>query len=673
VDGAAANLHVLAEFALGLFHACLKRNKFDLGDGQQLAMLEPFVRLLLGCLSSAHTKTIILALKDLCFLIRFRLPAVEELGGNITTRVFKLLKKSSSKTGGLMQACFKTMVVVIRDCKTIKLSDGQLRHLLMLIDMELDHLERSALTFSMLKAIVGKQLVVPELYDLMNRVSQLMVTSHTTAVREQCAQVFTNFMVFYPLGEKRLEQHLRFIVRNLSYHTETGRESVLSLLNTVIDRFPEQVVNAQAEMFFLALVLRLANDESQSCKRLAATVLKGLVTRVSPPVTARLFGLANRWYVDASKAAMQWAAAQVLGLFVEAEGMRCLAEMEALLPAMVNVVAEGVRREEESKLSVFEEADYNDDQADSVAWRPLYFTLCALEKLFRLKAALFADGRLAGLWQPLEKAMLHSHVWPRTAANRVLGLAFALQRPQRLEEEGRCPFLTSPGALFSLACNTCSQLYSKLLTRDAATQAVKNLVFLTQALYSHQHLAGPLRGLEADPEEEKELEEAERMPSKKQQTRPHVHWIFRRLSFMARRAGAFQPETSTAIYRFFAAMCMSLKPKQVAHFLVPMISPLYRAVEHQEEGPVKELATEVLDLLKQRVPTESFAAAYNTVRKSVATSRIKRKRKLALEAVLEPEKHAYNKQRRNLRKRESRKRKLDSYKPNRNSVKVSFQ
>ena len=160
-----------------------------------------------------------------------------------------------------------------------------------LIDMELDHLERSALTFSMLKAIVGKRLVVPELYDMMNRVSQLMVTSHTAAVREQCCQIFTNFMIFYPLGEKRLEQHLRFIVRNLSYHTESGRESVLSLLAGIIDRFPEAIVNAQAEMFFLALVLRLINDDSQSCKRMTATVVKGLFTRCSATVSGRLFSM----------------------------------------------------------------------------------------------------------------------------------------------------------------------------------------------------------------------------------------------------------------------------------------------------------------------------------------------------------------------------------------------
>lgn len=672
-SGIVANLHIMAEFALGLFHACLKRNVFDLADDEQMAMLEPFVRLLLGCLSSAHSKTMIMALKDLCFLIRFRLPSVEELGPNITTRVFKLLKKSSAKTGGLMQACFKTMVVVIRDCKTIKLTDSQLRHLLGLIDMELDHLERSALTFSMLKAIVGKRLVVPELYDMMNRVSQLMVTSHTTAVREQCGQIFTNFLIFYPLGEKRLEQHLRFIVRNLSYHTESGRESVLSLLAGIIDRFPEAIVNAQGEMFFLALVLRLVNDDSQSCKRMAATVVKGLFTRCSPVVTGRLFALTVRWYVDGSKVAMQWAAAQVLGLFVEAVGQRSLQKMEGLLPAMVGVVEEAVRREEESKLSVFVEEETMDEEEHSEAWKPMYFTLTALEKLFREKGDLFEDSRLDGLWEPLQRAMLHSHMWPRTAANRLLGLAFSRTKPQRMEVDGKVPFLVRPGVLFSLACNTCSQLYSKLLTREAANQAVKNLVFITQALFSHQHLAGPLRGLEADPEEERDMDDAEKLPSKKQQARPHVHWIFRRLSFMARRAGAYQAETSTAIFRFFAAMCVSLKPKQVALFLVPIISPLYRAVEHQEDGPVKELAAEVLDLLKQRVSTESFASAYNEVRKSVATSRIQRKRKLALEAVLEPEKHAANKQRRNLRKRESRKRKLDSYKPNRNSIKVSYQ
>lgn len=46
-------------------------------------------------------------------------------------------------------------------------------------------------------------------------------------------QIFLQFLLDYPLGVKRLEHHLQFLVANLSYPHDTGRVSVLTLLNAV--------------------------------------------------------------------------------------------------------------------------------------------------------------------------------------------------------------------------------------------------------------------------------------------------------------------------------------------------------------------------------------------------------------------------------------------------------
>jgi U3 small nucleolar RNA-associated protein 20 len=40
-------------------------------------------------------------------------------------------------------------------------------------------------------------------------------------------------MVDYPLGKKRLEKHLNFVIANLTYEYETGRHSALSVLKDV--------------------------------------------------------------------------------------------------------------------------------------------------------------------------------------------------------------------------------------------------------------------------------------------------------------------------------------------------------------------------------------------------------------------------------------------------------
>ena len=54
---------------------------------------------------------------------------------------------------------------------------------------------------SALQAILARKLVLPEVYDLMNRVQELMVRSQAAPVRSACSSALLQFMLDYPLGE----------------------------------------------------------------------------------------------------------------------------------------------------------------------------------------------------------------------------------------------------------------------------------------------------------------------------------------------------------------------------------------------------------------------------------------------------------------------------------------
>jgi U3 small nucleolar RNA-associated protein 20 len=51
------------------------------------------------------------------------------------------------------------------------------------------------------QAILARKLVLPEVYDLMNRVQELMVRSQAAPVRSACSSALLQFMLDYPLGE----------------------------------------------------------------------------------------------------------------------------------------------------------------------------------------------------------------------------------------------------------------------------------------------------------------------------------------------------------------------------------------------------------------------------------------------------------------------------------------
>jgi U3 small nucleolar RNA-associated protein 20 len=72
--------------------------------------------------------------------------------------------------------------------------------------LEVDH---QSTTFQLIRTLVAGKLVCPEMYTLMDKLQRLTVTSHMKGVRETAAQVFTQFLVHYPLSQKRLITHLR--------------------------------------------------------------------------------------------------------------------------------------------------------------------------------------------------------------------------------------------------------------------------------------------------------------------------------------------------------------------------------------------------------------------------------------------------------------------------------
>ena len=131
------------------------------------------------------------------------------------------------------------------------------------------------------------------------------------------------------------------------------------------------------------------------------------------------------------------------------------------------------------------------------------------------------DNEEAGwFWSVVAEALVMGHPWVRLAAARVLGLYFSRRSPQRLvlssgdsnnkstggstgaggggDNDGSGgEYLASPGTLFRLARLTLTQLdepdgangaRGEFLAPPLAEQAVKNLVFLANAMRHHPHL-----------------------------------------------------------------------------------------------------------------------------------------------------------------------------------------
>ena len=104
------------------------------------------------------------------------------------------------------------------------------------------------------------------MYELMDRIGEIMVRSLRPAAREVAGDIFLRFLIYYPMGDKRFQHHMQVAVRNLDYVHTAGRLSALELLSTMMQRLPPPILDAHAEVLFLPTVLRLANDEDAACE-----------------------------------------------------------------------------------------------------------------------------------------------------------------------------------------------------------------------------------------------------------------------------------------------------------------------------------------------------------------------------------------------------------------------
>jgi U3 small nucleolar RNA-associated protein 20 len=104
---------------------------------------------------------------------------------------------------------------------------------------------REAATFALLRAIIVRRLVAPEVYDIIEEVSKMFVRSHKATSRRRCSNVLLQFLLRYPLGADRLQQHLEHFVKNLGYAYADGRLAVLDMLHAIVMKFPRDELNKQ--------------------------------------------------------------------------------------------------------------------------------------------------------------------------------------------------------------------------------------------------------------------------------------------------------------------------------------------------------------------------------------------------------------------------------------------
>ncbi|KAI9189964.1 U3 snoRNP protein [Blastocladiella emersonii ATCC 22665] len=642
-----ANAHYFVEFGLHLLQTILRSPRLDVKNPIHTQMLNAMVDAVGQCFSAKHNNTFVLATYAMQYLAKLPLSELRGTLPAVMSDVFAMLSNLQNARSDIGHACLKLILGIMHSCDYIPFTQAQVKLLIRLLRPEIHDHDNHTITYSLIKGILSRRVVVNEVYELILDIAHIMVTSQTQAVQDLCRSVYLQFLLNYPQGKKRMENHITWMVKNLGYEYEQGRTSVLELMHSFIRKLPADLTAEYGEIMFMGLVSCLT-DDAPKCQAMAAKVIQVLLARMTQ--LAQVNKMVASWYKNA---ATKLVAVQLHGLLILAG--RGVPEHLPLLADLFRECAERAAAELEAsgEEETLELVDGDESHLDSnTEWKLLYLSILTLTK----HITAHPEQSDIDLVATLSPHLSHPHTWVRLASSRCIGLHFASSPTLDL------------GVARNLAREFTRQLASEFLNDELATQVVKNLFFIAKQIHAQGSSAAAEDDDEAAAAESDNDAEAGAAPKDKKRgtASAPLYSFVQHLSFLARKDQARNTGTlfRKSIFQVFAAVANAFDVDTVQPLLHPIMAPLFRTIQDtsvkgEAWDELRTFCQQIMELLQEKLGNAAFTAAYADVRQRAESKRQSRKQDRAEMAVVNPQQYAKRKIARNELKKKQKKRRAE--------------
>lgn len=624
--------------------------------------LDGFVPLIEQTLTLQNEETLCALFRLLNMLVELPFaPERDQFFENATVKAFTVIQDLPTTDQPVFQIMLRYLAAIVLHKSTIKLNHTSLTYLLVRLMPDLEEPNRQGLAFTFIKAVLRRHIVLPEVYEVLDKVAHIMVCNHTAGVRAAARSAYFMYLMEYEHGEQKLQKAFKFLLDNLSYPTEDGRLSVMDFMHTLVTHASPVLLDQLSVSFFVGLAHVLVADDVRRCRELAAAVL-ALVFRKSAQSTMlqSMEDFCHAWLTNASNPMLRRCGLMVYKVYVGEFSCGHNAKLDASAYALVARTICAARNERSTR-------DASPEASDA-SWEDVYTAMSVWAALCKDNEDAMLCQKQQDVWKDVLDTLLYPHTWVRLVSSR---LACVL-----LSNMDRAGLALSPEQIQTVAYRLLRQLAAPAVTADLGTQIVKNLVHIVTRWEREQT---PLLEARNDAESEGENGntaanvsngDADEADGDGGGVGPRyacaTDFVIDRVCRVMRHEWRSQNASValTSAIQMTAMFSQLLSVERLITVADKIIMGLYTIVETRgttdAASEVVALGTECLKLLEQKLGTTAYMEVYTQVQLEVTQRREQRRAKKALLALNDPEEAAKQRMRKNQREKLKKKRERES-------------
>lgn len=646
-------VNFLQKIAIDLLRSSIIKNN----NLMKAEYLESFIPILKKLLFAENEMVVISTLRVLIIFTKLNFSKDSEpIFKNCCKKAFNIIKDSPSTSSEICQFSLKFLSAILRNKPDVEIKNSALSFILTKLLPDFNEPARQGLAFDFLKSLIVKHCIIPELYDIIDSVSETMVTNHSKEIRDVSRSVYYQFLVEYDHSAKLLEKKFKFLITSLQYPSSDARLSILELVQLIIKKSSPDLILKLSSSLFVALANVACNDDDGNCKEVAVDLLGKLLKRLTKDNTRTIENYITSWLKQSNNELFVNLGLRMYKVFFLNIGYSVNYDLDLLATTTLEKIIRNSKKNYDASEELAE--------IEEISWQLLYTSLNLLYSLVTEDSSAsekFKTKAYSSIWcESLPSLILYPHPWVRLYASKLNLIAVENLDLIKLTEY----------QIQTIVFKLFRQLSAPNISEELATASIKLIVkIIIQWNEVDQKYIQPSAVEEIDSLLEHNGDD---LSTNTTNFTTWFDFVISKATYMLRnenltpRESHIGKKSMIKLLAFIAQIFSVEKLKLNKNVVIKMLMPLFiimekdgyhltNEVDIENFEELQSVANDCMQLLEEKLGINDYSVYYAEVNKTISDRRQERKAKKRRLEVTNPEVASNNKLKKHKKSKEARK------------------